>query len=233
MKALNFLFPILIVFTVVHATEENFDEINLTCENLFNVSSCSDCQELIFHDIEQDENDCPAPIRLVNEIFKEIIESGKEKVDFYDTIYFKKGLESYCDHPFICDPQTAEKYWTNIEHVCAKELSYKIDWSDDLKKMDGTSLLIFGTLLSYYLGIPANHAYCYKSSNSDEFCMPEIYENVAEYVKKATDEDPNPNFSLDYKYVFKSDGTKIPIPKKLYCGEESADDKRDVVRRTS
>ncbi|CAG8781098.1 19188_t:CDS:2, partial [Racocetra fulgida] len=99
------------------------------------------------------------PIKLIKEIFKEIKESGRKKVDPYDTTYFNKGLESYCDQPFNCDPQTAEKYWTEIEHVCEKELSHKVDWSDDPRK----------------------------------------------YVKKATNEDPNPTFSLDFKYVFKSD----------------------------
>ncbi|CAG8741718.1 8719_t:CDS:2, partial [Racocetra fulgida] len=164
----------------------------------------------------QDENDCPAPIRFIKEVAKVIKESGKEKVDPYDTTYFKKGLESYCDQPFNCDPRTAEKYWTKIEHVCAKELSYKVDWS--------------------------------------------------------VDPNPNPVLSLDSKYIFKSDGTKIPIPKKLHCDEKcyetiakmykswikhyklspkvaenlfgsedgfieylscKADDKRDVIRRTS
>ncbi|CAG8725702.1 10467_t:CDS:2 [Racocetra persica] len=220
MKALNFLFPILIVFAVVVRATEDYDEKNLTCEKLFNVSSCSDCQKLIFHDIKQDENDCPAPIRFIKEVVKVFKESGKEKAEPYNTTYFKKGLESYCDQPFNCDPRTAEKYWTEIEHVCAKELSYKVDWSVDPSKIDRNTFLVFGTLLSYYFGIPANHAYCYKSSNSDEFCMAKIYENMVEYVKKATNEDPKPVVSLDYKYIFKSDGTKIPIPKKLHCDEK-------------
>ncbi|CAG8743732.1 8651_t:CDS:1, partial [Racocetra fulgida] len=44
--------------------------------------------------------------------------------------------------------------------------------------------------------------------------------NILEYAKKATDEDPKPSFSFDFKYVYKKDGTRIPIPKKLFCGEK-------------
>ncbi|CAG8448934.1 13606_t:CDS:2 [Cetraspora pellucida] len=197
-----------------------FDDKDLTCEKLFNVSSCNDCQELIFHDFKQDEDDCPAAFKFVKEITKVIKESDVEKVDPYDSTYFKKGLENYCDLPFNCDPQTAKKYWTKIEDVCSEELNNKIDWSSDPKKMDTNTILVFGTLFTYYFGNPARHAYCYKSSNSDDFCVVKIYENILEYTKKVTDEDPEPTYSLDIKYVFKKDGTRIPIPKKLVCDEE-------------
>ncbi|CAG8532152.1 hypothetical protein C2G38_2045146 [Gigaspora rosea] len=218
-------FLILIIFTItVRAFQDQYnfsDDEKVTCEKIFDVDSCSDCQELIFKDFKE-ENDCSTTFNLIKEIVKEVKESGKdkEKIDPYDITYFKKGLENYCDQPFHCDPNTAKKYWKEIEHVCSKELSEKIDWSSRPTKIDRTELLVYGTLLNYYFGIPANHALCLKPSHSEDFCVIEITKNLMEYTKKVTDNDPKPIFTVDLKYIIKNDGSKVPIPKKLFCDEK-------------
>ncbi|CAG8738478.1 19975_t:CDS:2 [Dentiscutata erythropus] len=223
------LFLILVIFTItVHAFRDQYncffdisDEDDLTCEKLFGVDSCSDCQKLIFKDFKE-ENDCSTTFNFIKEVTKEVKESGKskEEIDPYDLTYFKKGLENYCDQPFNCDPHTVKKYWTEIEDVCSKELSEKVDWSSDPTKIDVTELLVYSTLLNYYFGIPANHALCYKPSNSDDFCVVGITENLMEYAKEVTDSDPKPKFTIDFKYIIKSDGSKVPVPKKVFCDEK-------------
>ncbi|RIB19205.1 hypothetical protein C2G38_2036223 [Gigaspora rosea] len=201
-------FLILIIFTItVRAFQDQYnfsDDEKVTCEKIFDVDSCSDCQELIFKDFKE-ENDCSTTFNLIKEIVKEVKESG---------------LENYCDQPFHCDPNTAKKYWKEIEHVCSKELSEKIDWCSLPTKIDRTDLLVYGTLLNYYFGIPANHALCLKPSHSEDFCVIEITKNLMEYTKKVTDNDPKPIFTVDLKYIIKNDGSKVPIPKKLFCDEK-------------
>ncbi|CAG8451752.1 5708_t:CDS:2 [Cetraspora pellucida] len=221
MKTLHFLLLILIVFNVVvHATDDKdlnfYDDKDLTCEKLFNVSSCNDCQELIFHDIKQDEDDCPTAFKFIKEIKKVIKESDVKKVDPYNSTYFKKGLENYCDLPFNCDPQTAKKYWTKIEDVCSEELNNKIDWSSDPKKMDKNMILVFDNLVYiHYLGVTVDAEIKWIRRVPSASAVTIINE-----FNKATDKDPEPTYSLDGKYVFKKDGTRILIPKKLACDEE-------------
>ncbi|CAG8742587.1 10091_t:CDS:2, partial [Gigaspora rosea] len=141
---------------------------------------------------QQEENDCPTYFKLSKDVIKEIKKSGETKIDPYDLTYLKKGLEDYCDQPFNCDPDTAKEYWSKIEHVCAKELSGKTDWSNDPTKIDKTKLMVYDTFLTYYFGIPDHHGLCYKYSDSD----------------------------ADLKYVIKKDGSKVPVPKKAFCGEK-------------
>ncbi|RIB27852.1 hypothetical protein C2G38_2029002 [Gigaspora rosea] len=223
MRFLYFLFPILATFTIIVRAQNDIYEIfddELTCEKLFNVDFCSDCQELIFKDFQQEENDCPTYFKLSKDVIKEIKKSGETKIDPYDLTYLKKGLEDYCDQPFNCDPDTAKEYWSKIEHVCAKELSGKTDWSNDPTKIDKTKLMVYDTFLTYYFGIPDHHGLCYKYSDSDEYCMFKIYRNFMEYAKNVTNGDPNVTLSADLKYVIKKDGSKVPVPKKAFCGEK-------------
>ncbi|CAG8557810.1 316_t:CDS:2, partial [Scutellospora calospora] len=190
-----------------------------TCEKTFNVTYCNDCQKLIFHDLTQEDNDCATSFVLIKEIAKEVKELDKD-IDIYNLTYFKKGLKNYCDQQFNCDLHTAEKYWTEIEQVCVKELSDKIDLNGDPKKVDKTVLMTYGTLFTYYFGIPEHKALCYKSSDSDEFCVVDLLEKLMNYVKEVTDADPKPTLSMNFNYIIKKDGTKVPIPKKIFCGEK-------------
>ncbi|GBB83205.1 hypothetical protein RclHR1_00100009 [Rhizophagus clarus] len=57
---------------------------------------------------------------------------------------------------------------SKIQDVCKHELSVKFDWSDDPKNFkDITDYAAYGTLLTYYTGIPGRKALCAKNNHGD------------------------------------------------------------------
>jgi hypothetical protein len=134
------------------------------CEELFKTKNCNKCQSLMW-DHFKDPGQCATAFNLGHEIFKAIKDSG-EKPKPYDLKFFRKGVRSYCHKGFHCSQREAEKIYNKIQNVCKRELSVKFNWSDNPKDFkDLTAYAAYGTLLTYYTGIPARKALCIKSNN--------------------------------------------------------------------
>ena len=140
------------------------DSIPDSCQELFNTTSCNKCQSLIWNHFEN-PGQCATAFNLGQEIFKVIKEYG-ELPKPYDLTFFKKGVKNYCHKGFHCSQHEAEKIYNEIQHVCKRELSFKFNWSDDPRNFkDLTAYAAYGTLLTYYTGIPARKALCTKSNH--------------------------------------------------------------------
>src|SRR6266498_4590166 len=114
--------------------------------------------------------ECATAFNFGQEVYKAIKNSG-ETPKPYDLTDFKEALYSYCHKDFRCRQCEAEKIYHEIEYVCKKELSVKFDWSASPKTYtDVTSYAAYGTLLTYYTGIPAHKALCAKSYYGGKCC---------------------------------------------------------------
>ena len=114
---------------------------------------------------------CATAFNLGRENF-EIIKDANVTPKPYDLTFFKKGLNSYCHEGFHCSQKEAEKIYNNIQNVCKRELSVKFNWSDDPRNFkDVTAYAAYGTLLTYYTGIPAQKALCVKNNNGGKLLI--------------------------------------------------------------
>ncbi|GBB91925.1 hypothetical protein RclHR1_01940002 [Rhizophagus clarus] len=185
-----------------------------TCKELFKTNHCNKCQSLMC-DHFKNPGQCATAFNLGRDIYEVIKDSDKEPKP-YDLTFFKKGLNKYCHEDFHCSQQKVEKIYNKIQDVCKHELSVKFDWSHDPKNFkDITAYATYGTLLTYYTGIPGRKALCIK--NNHDFCSYEFVEKLTKWMKKKTNADPKAIVSHDLKFVIKGDGKKIRISRSFFC----------------
>ncbi|RGB27767.1 hypothetical protein C1646_746188 [Rhizophagus diaphanus] len=186
-----------------------------TCQELFKTNQCNKCQSLMWNHFKN-PGQCATAFNFGREIF-EVIKDSDEKPKPYDVTFIKKGLNKYCHEGFHCSQNKVEKIYNNIQKVCKHELSVKLDWSDHPKNFkDITSYAAYGTLLTYYTGIPARKALCTKNNHGD-FCSFEFIKKLTKWMKKKTNADPKAIITHDLRFVIKGNGKKIRIPKSLFC----------------
>ncbi|GBB99732.1 hypothetical protein RclHR1_03610008 [Rhizophagus clarus] len=186
-----------------------------TCEKLFDTKHCDKCQSLMW-DHFKNPGQCATAFNLGRDIFKVIKDSGEDPKP-YDLKFFKKGLKNYCHEGFHCSQQEAEKIYNKFQSVCKQELSVKINWSDNPENYkDKTAFAAYGTLLTYYTGIPARKALCNKS-NDGGFCSIKFIEKLTKWMKKKTNSDPKAIVTPDLKFIIKGNGEKIRIPRSFFC----------------
>jgi hypothetical protein len=164
------LFTLLVIFVIqVQANYDDYDDWEHdfpdSCEELFKTNKCNNCQSLMW-DHFQDPGPCATTFNLGIEIFKVIKDSG-ETPKPYDLKFLKKGLNNYCHKKFTCSQNEAEKIYNKLQDVCKNELSVKLNWSDDPRNFDDiTAYAAYGTLLTYYFGVPGHEALCDVKSNN-------------------------------------------------------------------
>ncbi|CAB4463010.1 hypothetical protein RhiirA1_407909 [Rhizophagus irregularis] len=186
-----------------------------TCEELFKTKNCNKCQSLMWSHFKN-PGQCATAFNLGRDIFEAIKDSG-ETPKPYDLKFFKKGLKDYCHEGFHCSQQKVEKIYNNIQSDCKRELSVKFNWSNNPKDFeDKTAYAAYGTLLTYYTGIPARKALC-KKNNDGDFCSIKIVEKLTKWVKEKTNADPKAIVTHDLKFVIKGNGKKIRIPRSFFC----------------
>ncbi|CAB5206043.1 unnamed protein product [Rhizophagus irregularis] len=186
-----------------------------TCQELFKTKHCNKCQSLMWNHFKN-PGQCATAFNFGRDIF-EVIKDSNEKPKPYDVTFIKKGLNKYCHEGFHCSQNKVEKIYNNIQKVCKHELSVKLDWSDHPENIkDITSYAAYGTLLTYYTGIPARKALCTKNNHGD-FCSFEFIKKLTKWMKKKTNADPKAIITHDLRFVIKGDGKKIRIPKSFFC----------------
>ena len=157
-----FIFALFTIFVIQVQADGDYGKFPDTCEELFKTSDCNKCQSLLWKHFTN-PGQCATYFNFGYEVFK-VIKDSHEIPKPYDLKFFKKGLSKYCHKGFHCSQQEAEKIYDNIQDVCKSELSVKLDWSDDPRKFkDFTAYAAYGTLLTYYTGIPARKALCTKN----------------------------------------------------------------------
>src|SRR2546421_322427 len=141
----------------------NHEKTPNTCEELFKVDKCSECQDEIW-DNWKNPKPCGFNIIFIKEVIKNYIDAGNVKP--YDLGPYNKAVKDICDENVSCKYEDAEYSWRRIEKKCHKELHTKVDWSRNPKKIDPTVSIAYGTLLFYYFGIPNQKSTCVKKDGS-------------------------------------------------------------------
>ncbi|RIA91085.1 hypothetical protein C1645_822479 [Glomus cerebriforme] len=192
-----------------------------TCEKSFNLPVCSECQKEIWKAWESPSS-CGFQIHLLNDIAKKYHYTfGFAHPVFYDMTLYNKAIKEACAAEFSCTYEEDLKIWSGIENKCATELSTYIDWSanpNSFTSNDNEILRAYGSLLLFYFVIPEHNSVCHKTTNG-ELCGIESVKPLINWLETVAPEG-NANITYDHQFVYKSDGTRLPIPKELFqCGE--------------
>jgi hypothetical protein len=173
MKLQYLLFALFTVFVIQVQANGGYDDYEQwehnfpdTCQELFKTKHCNKCQSLMWDHFKH-PGQCATAFNLGRDIFEIIKDSGKEPKP-YDLTFFKKGLNKYCHEDFHCSQDKVEKIYKKIQDDCKDELSVKFDWSDNPENFKNiTAYAAYGTLLTYYTGIPARKALCTKNKHNN------------------------------------------------------------------
>jgi DNA-directed RNA polymerase subunit RPC12/RpoP len=201
-------------------------EIPKSCEDLFKVDKCSDCQKEIW-DSWENPTECGFNFRFYKKIIGNYLEEAKHsKIEPYELGPYNKAVKDICHEKFSCKYKDAEYSWRQVEKKCEKELHTKVDWSQNPKNIDLTVASAYGSVLFYYFGIPDHDATCVKNSDGN-YCGIVVVKDFVDWVK---DKIPDGKIlmSYDHKFVYSiSDGSRYKVPKELFtcseCGKKMID----------
>ncbi|GBB89886.1 hypothetical protein RclHR1_16710002 [Rhizophagus clarus] len=184
----------------------------LTCEKFFNVSLCNDCQQEVWNS-EHGSSTCTFFTKIYGEIQ-------------YDPYAFDYNLTSYdqavkniCSIDFSCTYEEDKQIWERIEEKCATELTTYVDWSANPLSLESTIVEPYAAVLLFFFTVPEYSSLCHKTS-SGELCGIESIRPLVDWLKQEIPEGKI-NFSYDFLFVYKEDGTRIEIPVEFRssCGE--------------
>ncbi|GBC34245.1 uncharacterized protein OCT59_018911 [Rhizophagus irregularis] len=213
------LFALFVIFIIQVHANENFKchkrpnrKSPKSCQDLFNTDQCNKCQSLVWDHLNGSDQ-CGTIINFSQRMSKIVNDAN---LKFYDFKLLKRGLDDYCQKDFQCDHQKVEKIYGEIQNECERELSVKLDWSDNPKNFDKNSYAAYLTLIAYYGGIPEHKALCAKNDRGDYYSY-EFIEKFVKWMMEKTQCDPDAKVSYDAHNVFKRNGEKIRVPGSFFC----------------
>ncbi|GBB99282.1 hypothetical protein RclHR1_03470017 [Rhizophagus clarus] len=188
------------------------------CENYFNVSTCSECQKELW-DTWANPSSCGFFINLIKNIIKDYGYAVRHtQLTPYNFTPYDEAVKETCDERFSCTYDEAESSAKRVEEKCSNELSTKVDWSADPLTLNRTVTSAYGTVISFYFGIPDHDVMCFKSSSGD-LCGIELTKPLINWLKENIP-DGKFRISYDHKFVYKEDGSRLEIPRGIFfCGE--------------
>ncbi|CAB4479561.1 hypothetical protein RhiirA1_511644 [Rhizophagus irregularis] len=184
----------------------------LTCEKYFGVSLCNECQKELWN-----SGQSPSTCTFFNKLFAEV---QYDPYTFnYNLTSYDKAVKKACSIEFSCTYEEGKQIWERVEEKCANELTIYVDWSANPSSLDETVVAPYATLLLFYFAVPEYSSLCHKTSNG-ELCGIESIRPLVDWLKQEIPEG-KVQFSYDFLFAYKEDGTRIKVPMELVtkCSE--------------